>query len=656
MIRRVLVANRGEIARRVFRTCREMGIGTVAVYSSADAHAPFVADADVAVPIGDPEPSASYLDIDKIIGAATSTGADAIHPGYGFLAENASLAKACEAAGMTFIGPSPEAIETMGSKLESKRRMEEAGVPNLASFEITAELDVAAAADGLGYPVLVKASAGGGGKGMRIVGSPDDLDAAVTGAAREAQAAFGDDTVFLEKYLLNPRHIEIQVFGDTHGTIVHLFERDCSIQRRHQKVIEEAPSPAVDPDLRERMGAAALAAARSVNYVGAGTVEFMLDDSGAFWFLEMNTRLQVEHPVTEAITGLDLVRLQIEIAEGAPLPPAALNATISGHAIEARLYAEDPTNDYLPATGTVHRFDVADVRIDSGVEDGSEISVHYDPLIAKVIAHGPTRDDAARRLAKALRTAALHGPRNNRALLVGILEHAEFVSGATDTGFLDRHPPSQLCASGDDRDVAIQHAVAAALAGQARRKAAASTLATLPSGWRNNPSQLNTTTFDIGAETVEVGYRIDGQAVELSIDGSQADPATLHHGRADLVDLEWRGVRRTYQVAHHDHAIYVDSPLGSIALVEHPLLPLPEVTVDPGSLLAPMPGKVVRVLAVVGQEVTAGQALVVIEAMKMEHSIDAPADGRVAAIPVSEGDQVDTGQTLTILEETAAGS
>jgi acetyl/propionyl-CoA carboxylase alpha subunit len=650
MIRTLLVANRGEIARRVFRTCAEMGITTVAVYSTADAHAPHVADADVAIPIGGPEPSTSYLDIAKIIDAARLSGADAIHPGYGFLSENADFAEACAAAGLTFIGPSPSAIRTMGSKLKSKQLMADAGVPTLRSIEITDGLDIAAAARDIGYPVLVKASAGGGGKGMRIVRSAAELQPAVDGAAREAVTAFGDGTVFIERYLEDPRHIEIQVFGDSHGTITHLFERECSIQRRHQKVIEEAPSPAVDEGLRERLGAAAIAAAAAVDYVGAGTVEFMLDANGEFSFLEMNTRLQVEHPVTEAITGLDLVRLQIEVADGGRLPPEALSPTMNGHAVEARLYAEDPAHDYLPVTGTVHRFSVEGARLDTGVEDGSEISIHYDPMIAKVIAHGPTRADAIRRLARALRSATLHGPTNNRALLLGILEHDEFAAGATDTGFLERHPPAELVEA--DRSQVVHHAFAAALAGQARRRDRAAVLSSLPSGWRNNPSQLFESTFDAGDQSVVIGYRLTGSRAQVTVDGDERPDAIVHTASGELVDLEWDGVRRTYRIGHSPATTYVDSTLGSSALHERALLPVPDHDVDPGSLLAPMPGKVVRVMAQVGDMVTAGQTLVVVEAMKMEHAVAAPANGVVAAIPVAEGDQVETDQTLAIVEET----
>ena len=446
MIRKLLVANRGEIARRVFRTCREMGIATVAVFSDPDRDAPFVADADEAVALGGATPSESYLRIDALIDAARRTDADAVHPGYGFLAENADFARAVLDAGLVWVGPPPEAIETMGSKLRSKKLVAAAGVPVLDSIDLSGfdEEAIREAAERIGYPVLVKASAGGGGKGMRIVPDPEHLLDAVEGARRESAAAFGDDTVFVEHYLEAPRHIEIQVFADTQGTTVSLFERECSIQRRHQKIIEEAPSPVLTSELRAEMGKAAVTATEAVGYVGAGTVEFLYQN-GDFWFLEMNTRLQVEHPVTEEITGLDLVRLQLLVAAGHPLPPEATAATMTGHAVEARLYAEDATKGFLPVTGILDRFRFdPGVRVDTGVEDGSEISIHYDPMIAKVIAWAPTREEATARLASALQRAEIHGTVTNRELLVRILRHPEFVAGDIDTHFLERHDPALL--------------------------------------------------------------------------------------------------------------------------------------------------------------------------------------------------------------------
>ena len=446
-----------------------MSIETVAVHSDPDRAEPHVLEADHAVNLPGSTPTETYLDMDAVLGAAKQTRADAIHPGYGFLAENAEFARRVTEEGLIWIGPPPDAIEVMGSKLRSKALVESAGVPTLRAIDLTGNDDVEAAADGLGYPVLVKASAGGGGKGMRIVGDPSGLTEAIEGARREAASSFGDDTVFLEKYLVAPRHIEIQVLGDSQGAVISLFERECSIQRRHQKIIEEAPSPAIDASLRRRMGETAVAVAAAVGYVGAGTVEFLFQD-GEFCFLEMNTRLQVEHPVTEMVTGLDLVRLQIEIADGAPID---IQPIISGHAIEARLYAEDPVHAFLPVTGKIHRFDVPrfpGVRVDSGVEDGSMVSVFYDPMLAKVIAHGTTRDEAAELLARALRRALIHGPVTNRELLVRILEHEDFRSGAIDTHFLERHDPGELGRPLADMQTEHLSAVAAALSDRLTRE------------------------------------------------------------------------------------------------------------------------------------------------------------------------------------------
>src|SRR5437763_9572362 len=450
-IRTLLVANRGEVARRVFRTCRELGIRTAAVYSPPDAGAPFVAEADAAGPL---DGVRGYLDVDQILAAAEATGADAVHPGWGFLAENAPFAEAAMKAGLIWVGPPPAAMESMGSKIEARRLMEAAGVPVVPGATLTAppgsapgaeaavdaaawEAAVVAAGERVGFPLLVKASAGGGGKGMRLATAAVELPGAVADAAREAAAAFGDPAVFLERYVSPGRHVEVQVLGDHHGTVVHLFERDCSVQRRHQKLVEEAPSPALDDDLRARMGAAAVAAAEAVGYHGVGTVEFLLGPDGDFYFLEMNTRLQVEHPVTELVTGLDLVRLQLAVAEGRPLPPEVHAAAIGGHAVEVRLYAEDPLYEYQPQTGRVEALEfpaVAGLRVDSGVESGSVVGTDYDSMLAKVIATGPTRVEATRLLVDALRRARIHGVGTNRDLLLAILDHDEFGAGPADTG------------------------------------------------------------------------------------------------------------------------------------------------------------------------------------------------------------------------------
>jgi propionyl-CoA carboxylase alpha chain len=660
----VLVANRGEIARRVFATARAMGLRTVAVYSDADAHAAFVADADIAVHLPGSTPAETYLRGDLVVAAALRAGADCVHPGYGFLSENAEFARAVEDAGLVFVGPSPEAVEAMGSKLAAKELMAKAGVPVLPSVDATglAGEDLAEAAAEVGFPLLVKASFGGGGRGMREVPGPAALADAVDGARREAASAFGDGTVFLERLVEHPRHVEVQVFGDTHGHTVALFERECSIQRRHQKVVEEAPSPAVDPGLRERLQAAAVAAARAIDYVGAGTVEFLLDDGGEFWFLEMNTRLQVEHPVTEAVTGLDLVRLQFDVAAGRPLPAEALHPVLRGAAVEVRLYAEDPARAWLPQSGRLADFAVpADacfrptagpgIRLDSGFVTGDEVGVHYDPMLAKVIAWAPDRTQAALALAGALSRARLHGLATNRDLLVNVLRHPAFLAGETDTGFLDRHGLDALAAPLVAPAGRRLHAVAAALAGAALRRATAPVLAGLPSGWRNNPTAPHTTAFDVGA----VHYRIDRDGLTADVDGEPVDVRLLGT-EVQLPDrvrlhLESGGLRSAVDVHADGDRWYVDAPDGSSTLVEQPRFPEPTAAVEPGSLTAAMPGAVTRVAVAEGDRVRAGQLVLVLEAMKMEHPVLAPAAGVVAALHVGVGQQVETGAVLAVLTE-----
>jgi acetyl/propionyl-CoA carboxylase alpha subunit len=546
---KLLIANRGEIARRIQRTCREMGIATVAVYSEPDRDAPFVREADEAVALGGATASDSYLRSDRILAAARATGADAVHPGYGFLSENAEFAKACTEAGLLFIGPPAEAIAAMGSKLEAKRRLSAAGVPQLPSCEIdagTSPKQLAKHADEIGLPILVKSSAGGGGRGMRVVRDAAELPGAVASAAREAESAFGDATVYLERYLEGARHVEVQIFGDSEGRVVHLYERECSIQRRHQKIVEESPSPAVSEGLREALCKAAVAAGEAIGYRSAGTVEFLLAPSGEFFFLEVNTRLQVEHPVTECITGLDLVRLQLEVARGRPLPAQAELPRPRGHAIEVRLYAEDPEREFAPTTGPVHAFafeDIAGLRVDSGVEAGSEVSVHYDPMLAKCIVWAETRADAAERLAAVLARATLHGPETNRDLLVRILRHPAFLAGQTDTQFLERHRPEALGAPLLSAEGERIHALAAALAFQAERRAAAPVLAALPSGWRNVPSQEQLQVFERRSERLEVRYRFTREGLRARVGEDGFAGLRLHGATPDAVDLEVGGGR-----------------------------------------------------------------------------------------------------------------
>jgi propionyl-CoA carboxylase alpha chain len=654
-IRTVLVANRGEIARRVLRTVRAMGLRGVAVFSDADAGAPHVRDADEAVRIGPPPSRESYLAIDRLLEAARLTGADAVHPGYGFLAENAEFAERCAAAGLIFVGPPPGAIRAMGSKIEAKRRMAEAGVPVIPGVSGAGLSDEALAreASGVGFPVLVKASAGGGGKGMRVVHDAASLPGALAAARREALGAFGDDTLLVERYVKRPRHVEIQVFGDAHGGMVHLFERDCSIQRRYQKVIEEAPSPAVQPELRARMGAAAVAAAQAIGYVGAGTVEFVLAPDGRFYFLEVNTRLQVEHPVTELVTGLDLVRLQLHVAEGHPLPFGQADVKLDGHAVEARLYAEDPARDFLPATGRLLLWEppaLPEVRWDAGVVAGTEVGVHYDPLLAKVIAHGPTRDAAIARLRDALERLGVAGVTTNRAFLAAVLSHPAFAAGDLDTHFIERHFGPEV--PGPARDPAVDriHAIVAALHGhEARRRAGGPLPASLPSGWRNNRWRPQRVDFRIGGDTVTVDYVAEPGGRFVVEAGGVAGRAIVHDADSDRADVEIDGVRRRFVVAVADDAVAVHGPLGTSELVELPRLPAGRREEVAGGCVAPMTGVVRAVHVAAGDRVTKGQVLLVLEAMKMEHELCAHADGVVDEVRVEVGQMVDPDAVLVVV-------
>jgi acetyl/propionyl-CoA carboxylase alpha subunit len=662
-LRTLLIANRGEIARRIIRTAHDMGIACVAVHADPDADSPHVREADLAVRLPGASPADTYLRTDLLLDAAARTGADAVHPGYGFLSESGDAARAVTGAGLVWVGPPADAIDAMGSKVAAKELMRAAGVPTLPSIVVDADgaLPDPARVEELGWPLLVKASAGGGGRGMRIVGGPDGLADALDGARREAASAFGDGTVFLERYVTDPRHIEVQVLGDTHGGMVALFERECSIQRRHQKIIEEAPSPAVGPDLRAHLMEVSIAAARAVGYVNAGTVEYVVDSDGAPFFLEMNTRLQVEHPVTEAVTGLDLVRLQLLVAAGAALPAEVHGAVARGpvgHAVEARLYAEDPAAGWRPSTGTLQRFEVPvgdGVRLDAGVASGSVVGPHYDPMLAKVIAAAPTRDEAVARLSGALAAARLHGVTTNRDLLVRVLRHPAFGGGATDTGFLDRHGLADLAAPLADPGAVRRQAVALALADQADRRRRATVQPAVPSGFRNSPSALQETTYATGDGDVTVGYRFDrtGHRLErLEVDGAPVDLEAVTIG-PDAVVLAEEGVARRYRVERGGDTGFVDGPDGSTTLVARDRFPIPGGRLRPGSSVAPMPGSVVRVAVSGGQPVVAGETLVVLEAMKMEHTVAAAGSGTVAAVHVAVGDQVETGQLLAVVEVAA---
>ncbi|MFI6492187.1 acetyl/propionyl/methylcrotonyl-CoA carboxylase subunit alpha [Streptomyces sp. NPDC050564] len=612
MITSVLVANRGEIACRVFRTCREGGIRTVAVHSDADENALHTRVADTAVRLPGAAPSETYLRGDLIVKAALSAGADAVHPGYGFLSENADFARAVLEAGLVWIGPPPEAIEAMASKTRAKKLM---GIEALS--QVTAD----------DLPVLVKAAAGGGGRGMRVVRELAQLDAELTAARAEALGAFGDGEVFVEPYVEGGRHVEVQILADTHGTVWALGTRDCSLQRRHQKVIEEAPAPGLG-DLTQTLYDLSVRAARAVDYVGAGTVEFLVANGKAH-FLEMNTRLQVEHPVTEAVFGIDLVALQIQVAEGAALdndPPRA-----RGHAVEARLYAEDPAGAWAPQTGTLHRLTVPDgVRLDTGYTDGDPIGIHYDPMLAKAVAHAPTRAEALRRLSGALERATIHGPVTNRDLLVRSLRHEEFTAARMDTGFYERHL-ADLTTPAPDPYVPL----AAALADAHGRSGFG--------GWRNLPSQPQTKRYLMAGTEHEVHYR-------HTREGLTADGVRVVHADAALVVLEVGGVRRKFEVARYDDQVFVNAT----AVTALPRFPDPAAERAPGSLLAPMPGTVVRVSEglAAGAAVRAGEPLLWLEAMKMEHKISAPVTGTLSALYAAPGQQVEVGALLAVVQQT----
>ncbi len=656
MFEKVLVANRGEIARRVFRTLHAMGIRSVAVYSDADAAAPHVADADEAVRLGPPPSRESYLAIPRILAAAEQVGADAIHPGYGFLSENAELAERCAERDVTFIGPTPDAIRRMGSKIEAKAIMAAAGVPVVPGSSGSGLGDDAllAAARTIGVPILIKASAGGGGKGMRVVRDLKALPEALAAARREAASAFGDDTLLLERYFEAPRHVEIQIFGDMHGTVVHCFERECSIQRRYQKIIEEAPSPALDVHLRGRMGAAAVAAGKAIGYVGAGTVEFILDSAGDFYFLEVNTRLQVEHPVTEAVTGLDLVRWQLLVAAGEPLPLSQDMLAITGHAIEARLYAEDPANDFLPSTGRIAIWEPAalpGVRYDSGIAAGTSIGVHYDPLLAKIIAHGATREEATTRLVAALRRLGVAGVTTNRDLLLAVLTHPAFAAGALDTHFIDRHLPPASRAATRDADADRVHAIVAALAAHERRRRAGGPLPpSIPSGWRNNRWRPQEQSFRVGDDTIAVRYVATAPG-ELTVEAASATvQARVVAAAADALVAELDGVRRRFTVTTDDETTFVHGPLGTATLVAVPRFPASRREEIAGGCLAPMPGVIRQVRVAPGDRVEKGAIMLVLEAMKMEHQMIANDAGTVKEVRVEVGQMVDPDTVMIVVD------
>ena len=653
---KILIANRGEIACRVMRTAQDLGYRSVAVYSEADADARHVQLADEAVCIGPAQVNQSYLLIDNIIAAAQKTGADAIHPGYGFLSENADFARACEAAGIVFIGPTVEAIHLMGSKRLSKIAMLEAGVPCIPGYEGAAQDDdiLTREAERIGYPLMIKASAGGGGRGMRLVHESSELLAQIRTARSEAQNAFGSGELILERAVIQPRHVEIQVFGDQHGSIVYLGERDCSVQRRHQKVVEEAPCPVMTPELRQAMGEAAVKAAASVSYVGAGTVEFLLDQSGEFFFLEMNTRLQVEHPVTELITGQDLVAWQIRVAEGQALPLKQEEIRLTGHAMEVRLYAEDATQNFLPQTGTALRWEPAlrdGIRIDHGLVEGQVISPFYDPMLAKLIAYGATREEARRKLMRAVEDCVLLGVNGNQRFLANLLSHPEFAAGSATTAFIAEH-------FADDPSLRPQPPQAAELAAAAALlfQQTATARAHQPglSGWRNAGSAPWRFLLKQGDQTftVELQVLADGpQPNLLATIGEQQVSLTLLASDGRWATLELDGIRQRLAYHLNGDNLWLYGHNGNLQLTDITHLPVSSAAgAGSGSVKAPMDGAIVEVLVEEGSSVSKGQLLVVLEAMKMEHPLKASIDGVVRRIGVSRGDQVKNRQLLVEIE------
>ncbi|HYA06295.1 MAG TPA: acetyl-CoA carboxylase biotin carboxylase subunit [Xanthobacteraceae bacterium] len=653
---KILIANRGEIACRIIRTAKALGYRTVAVFSDADAGALHVRQADAAVPIGPPPATDSYLNIDALLAAAKRAGADAVHPGYGFLSENAAFAQACAQAGLVFIGPPPAAIDAMGNKARAKALMAAAGVLCVPGYQGPDQSDAKLLAEGrrIGFPVMVKAAAGGGGRGMRLVAADKDFVAALTRARSEAASAFGSDELILEQAVAGARHIEFQVFADQHGNVIHLGERDCSIQRRHQKVIEEAPSPAVSTELRAAMGEAAVAAARAIGYVGAGTVEFLLDQAGKFYFIEMNTRLQVEHPVTEAVTGVDLVAWQFKVAAGERLPLEQHQLAWSGHAIEARLYAEDPYRNFLPQSGTLIEWRPAageGLRIDHGVARGQSISPFYDPMLAKVIAHGATRDEARRRLVVALEDTVVFGLHTNRNFLVAALRHPAFIAGEASTAFIERHFPAGSDAMRrPDLNLRIV-AVAAVLLFEGRRLdavgAPAATRSWSSTGLANWPLRL--TAGDSHHEAVVAVTGRDHYLVAL---GNHMIEVSIDDRQEGTVRFTESGVQETARFAWHDGTLHLDlnSLVAAVRETAHEAAGAKR-HIGSSRLLAPMNGAIVGVFAKPGDRVARGQRLVVLEAMKMQHEITAERDGVIDKVLVKPGDQVAARQLLVELKQ-----
>ena len=635
---KLLIANRGEIACRIIKTAHEMGIACVAVYTEADTYSPFVRMADQAIKLSD-----SYLNGNEIINAAKLTGAEAIHPGYGFLSENAKFARAVQKEGLIWVGPNSRVITSMGDKLKAKDIAEKAGVPTLPMTTDPKK------ANSIGYPILIKAAAGGGGKGMRIVEDKKDLKEAIAGAQREAKTGFGDDRVFIERYVASSRHIEIQILGDSHGNVVHLGERECSIQRRHQKIIEESPSPRVNPEMRAAMGDAAIKLAKKLKYESAGTVEFLVDDkTGEFWFLEVNTRLQVEHPVTEEVTGKDLVYEQLRIARGEELGYSQDDITWTGSSIEARLYAEDPSNDFLPATGTLIAYESdinIDARWDTGIEQGSVVGTDFDPMLAKVITKGKTRVDAANKLALALESLHIGGVTTNRDFLVASLRSEDFLNGKTTSDFIEKtNPQRAVILDGESLENALS---AASLWIQGQNRENATILREIPTGWRNSRLPGQKITFNYLDQDIEITYRSNRDG---SFTVNNGTTAKIIEWTPSGIDIEVNNSRFFSKITRDSDSIVVHGPWGDALFKILPRFTLPGSEQQAGGLVAPMPGKVIDLKVKVGSKVKKGDTLVILEAMKMEHQVKASEDGKVTKVLIKKDDQLENGALLMVVD------
>ena len=640
MISKLLIANRGEIAERIVRTCRKMGITSVAVFSDADKNARFVKKADEAVHIGGSAPSESYLNIEKIIEAAQKSGSDAIHPGYGFLSENEDFAVACKKAGIIFVGPSPEVIHGMGSKKAAKELVEKLKVPAVPGYNGNDQnIEVLAKeAMKIGFPVLIKAAMGGGGKGMRIVNAEKELISSIEAAKREAEKSFGDGTLILEKYFTSVRHIEVQIIGDNHGNHFHLYERECSIQRRHQKIIEESPSAILTDDLRKRMTASAVAIAKALNYTSVGTVEFIIDEQLNYFFLEVNTRLQVEHPVTEMVTGLDLVELQIRIAEGQALSFKQEDIKQNGHAIECRIYAEDPENNFLPCTGTVLNWNeecIEGLRYDSGVETGSKVEVFYDPMLAKIIAHAPTRQESIRKMKYALQQLYVLGFTTNKDFILQILSNSDFENGNFDTHFIANHFKNYK--KDWNEDVLNLFAIAAFIADYQKRHSSSNMLNHIPSGWRNNFYQSQSAIFNCKEKSLPLTYKcLANNNYELQITNYKYYIYVVSYFKNNW-QLLINGLVHRFVVSNTHDAFFVSHPLhGTLELQKHARFIDPAEAEQKGTYKAPMPGEIIKLNIKVGDTIKAGQTLMILSSMKMENSIEAFEDGVVEEVYVSE--------------------